>query len=252
MKVFFQIMFCYLVLIHCYSPSVIDAVSFVLTSRVDVARLCRMRHCYLSVPPLMWNSLPATIEQVTRYGQFRQHLKTHFWEPRNRSALWLLIIARCTNTLTYLLTHLLMKQTNAQTQTQHRRKCPKHSDAKNQFLRLYLLFVYGFLMQTTRLPRAVWNWLIYCSFVCRCSLDLLTLHTRVELCILQVHDVYQKELAARNSKFLTQINSIRFWLRLFCLLTQNKTRMRVIAASPYWLLKSAGTEGDYGHFRSLI
>ena len=164
-KVFLQIMFCYLVLIHCYSLSVIDAVSFVLISHVDVARLCRMRHCYLSVPPLMWNSLPATIEQVTRYGQFRQHLKTHFWEPRNRSALWLLIIARCTNTLTYLLTHLLMKQTNAQTQTQHRRKCPKHSDAKNQFLRLYLLFVYGFLMQTTRLPRAVWSWLIYCSFV---------------------------------------------------------------------------------------
>ena len=166
-------MFCYLVLIHCYSPSVIDAVSFVLTSRVDVARLCRMRHCYLSVPPLTWNSLPATIEQVYSLGNIWKHI---YSEPRNRSALWLLIIARCTNTLTYLPTYLLMKQTNAQTQTQHRRKCPKHSDAKNQYLRLYLLFVYGFLMQTTRLPRAVWSWLIYCSFVCRCSLDdLLTL-----------------------------------------------------------------------------
>ena len=32
--------------------------------------------------------LPATIRQITSYGRFRQHLKTHFYSgPRNRSAL---------------------------------------------------------------------------------------------------------------------------------------------------------------------
>jgi len=29
--------------------------------------------------PRMWNSLPATIRQVTSYGQFRQHLKIHLF-----------------------------------------------------------------------------------------------------------------------------------------------------------------------------
>ena len=38
--------------------------------------------------PRVWNSLPATIRQITSYGRFRQHLKTHFYSgPRNRSAL---------------------------------------------------------------------------------------------------------------------------------------------------------------------
>ena len=54
----------------------------------------------------MWNSLPATIRQITSYGQFRQHLKHIYSGPRNRSALRLLIIVRYTNTLTYLLTFL--------------------------------------------------------------------------------------------------------------------------------------------------
>jgi len=29
--------------------------------------------------PRVWNSLPATIRQITSYGQFRQHLKTHLF-----------------------------------------------------------------------------------------------------------------------------------------------------------------------------
>jgi len=36
--------------------------------------------------PRVWNSLLATIRQITSYGQFTQHLKTG---PRNRSALTL-------------------------------------------------------------------------------------------------------------------------------------------------------------------
>ena len=27
--------------------------------------------------PRVWNSLPVTIRQITSYGQFRQHLRTH-------------------------------------------------------------------------------------------------------------------------------------------------------------------------------
>ena len=50
--------------------------------------------------PRVWNSLPATIRQVTRYGQFRQHLKT---QGLPVAALCDLIIVRYTNTLTYLL-----------------------------------------------------------------------------------------------------------------------------------------------------
>ena len=51
--------------------------------------------------PRVWSSLPATIRQITSYGQFRQHLETG---AGNRSALRLLIVVRCTNTLTNLLT----------------------------------------------------------------------------------------------------------------------------------------------------
>jgi len=29
--------------------------------------------------PHVWNSLPATIRQITSYGQFRQHLKTYLF-----------------------------------------------------------------------------------------------------------------------------------------------------------------------------
>jgi len=50
--------------------------------------------------PRVWSSLPATIRQITSYGQFRQHI---YLGPINRSALWLLIIVCYTNTLTYLL-----------------------------------------------------------------------------------------------------------------------------------------------------
>ena len=54
--------------------------------------------------------LPATIRQITRYGQ---HLKTHYFlGPRNRSALWLLIIVRCTNTPNCLVTYLWATITN--------------------------------------------------------------------------------------------------------------------------------------------
>ena len=58
--------------------------------------------------PRVWNSLPATIRQIISYGQFRQHLKIHSSRPRNRSALWLLIIVRYINTLTYLFTYFLL------------------------------------------------------------------------------------------------------------------------------------------------
>jgi len=54
--------------------------------------------------PRVWNSLPATIRQITSYEQFRQHLKTRISGPRNCSVPWLLIILRYTNTLTNLLT----------------------------------------------------------------------------------------------------------------------------------------------------
>jgi len=29
--------------------------------------------------PRVWNSLPATVRQITSYGQFRQHPKTHLF-----------------------------------------------------------------------------------------------------------------------------------------------------------------------------
>jgi len=29
--------------------------------------------------PRVWNSLPATVGQITSYGQFRQYLKTHLF-----------------------------------------------------------------------------------------------------------------------------------------------------------------------------
>ena len=29
--------------------------------------------------PHVWNSLPVTVRQITRYGQFRRHLKTHLF-----------------------------------------------------------------------------------------------------------------------------------------------------------------------------
>ena len=37
--------------------------------------------------PHVWNSLPAAIRQITSYGQFRQHLTTHYSGPRNLSTL---------------------------------------------------------------------------------------------------------------------------------------------------------------------
>ena len=50
----------------------------------------------------MWNSLPAPIRQITRYRQFRQHLKTHLFKAWKSQRIVLSIIVRYTNTLTCL------------------------------------------------------------------------------------------------------------------------------------------------------
>jgi len=56
----------------------------------------------------VWNSLPATIRQITSYGQFRQRLKTLIWglEIALHCDSWLLCTIR-TLLITYLLTYLL-------------------------------------------------------------------------------------------------------------------------------------------------
>ena len=52
--------------------------------------------------PCVWNSLPATMIQITSYRQHRDMWKHIYSGPRNHSTLWLLIIVHYTNTLTYL------------------------------------------------------------------------------------------------------------------------------------------------------
>ena len=57
----------------------------------------------------MWNSLPATIDlrQITSYGQFRQHLKTHLFKAYTSQCIGTLdycALYKYSYLLTYLLT----------------------------------------------------------------------------------------------------------------------------------------------------
>jgi len=54
--------------------------------------------------PCLWNSLPATLRQITSYIQVRRHLKTFIWGLENHGAWWPLFCALCK--YTYLLTYL--------------------------------------------------------------------------------------------------------------------------------------------------
>ena len=56
---------------------------------------------FIVAGPRLWNSLPATLKQITSYGQFGRHLKT-LYGLENHSALWLLFSRYITSTLTYL------------------------------------------------------------------------------------------------------------------------------------------------------
>ena len=92
---------------------------------ISVARLPTEHSLYTyhsrrqKLPPV-WNSLSATIRQIVdSLGNLWKHI---YPGPRNRSALWLLIIVCCTNTRTYLLTyttHTSVWQTDRQTSWQH-------------------------------------------------------------------------------------------------------------------------------------
>jgi len=53
--------------------------------------------------PRVWNSLPATIRQITSYGQFRQHLKAYFFTALKSQRI-VTTFFRCMNIVTYLLT----------------------------------------------------------------------------------------------------------------------------------------------------
>ena len=61
------------------------------------AHLLRTEHTTLGdrsfavAGPRVWNSLPATIRQITSYGQFRQHrLKTHLFRTRKLQRIMIL------------------------------------------------------------------------------------------------------------------------------------------------------------------
>jgi len=53
--------------------------------------------------PRVWNSLPATIRQITSYGQFRQRLKAYFFTALKSQRI-VTTFFRCMNIVTYLLT----------------------------------------------------------------------------------------------------------------------------------------------------
>jgi len=49
------------------------------TLAVPRTRTTRGDRSFAVAGPRVWNSLPAAIRQITSYGQFRQHLKTHLF-----------------------------------------------------------------------------------------------------------------------------------------------------------------------------
>ena len=72
--------------------------------------------------PRVWNSLAVIIRQITSYGQFRQHLKTHLFRAQKSQhivtldycALYKILL------LTYLQVGVLLKWPNMELRRQHR------------------------------------------------------------------------------------------------------------------------------------
>jgi len=71
-----------------YLPTFNSSLSMVvvISARLPTEHSLFQAHVPLSVTqvfavagPRVWNSLPATIRQITSYGQFRQHLKTRLF-----------------------------------------------------------------------------------------------------------------------------------------------------------------------------